>query len=106
MIMGASYLNYFDQLLPGLMRYMKPTRMHSDRSMAIGCFAEVIERIGSSAVKYVGMGYVCSIFVNIKIKLSILETLLPIIEEGLRDNMESIRRNSAYCLGQLHTERL
>ncbi len=52
-VMGNSFVGHFDVLLPALMKYLRPGRVHSDRSMAIGCFAEVIEEIGESAVKYV-----------------------------------------------------
>lgn len=78
--MGPGFIVHFDQLLPPLMKFTRPSRVHSDRSMAIGCFAEVVEHVGPESIKYAS-------------------TFLPIIQEGLTDSMESVRRNCAFCLG-------
>ena len=51
--------------------------------MSIGCFAEVINEVGQPAGD------------------AFLDTLLPILKEGVADSMESVRRNSAYCFGIL-----
>lgn len=79
---GDQMIPFFDQLQKPLMRFMKPARPFSDRAMAIGCYAEVLLEFGPSALKYV-------------------DTLMPLIKIGLADQMESVRRNSAYCVGVL-----
>jgi importin-4 len=79
---GDQMIPFFDQLQKPLMRFLKPTRPFSDRSMAIGCYAEVLLEFGPAADKYV-------------------EPLMPYIKVGLADQMESVRRNSAYCIGVL-----
>lgn len=82
--MGSLFIQYFDHLVPTLLKFTKESRVYSDRSMAIGCFAEVFQEIGPPCSKYV-------------------ETIIPIIQRGLTDSMESVRRNSAYCIGTLVT---
>jgi hypothetical protein len=50
--------------------------------MAIGCFAEVIHEIGPDSTRYI-------------------DTLLPILQMGLEDKMEGVRRNCAYCINSM-----
>ena len=78
-VTGPAFVPHFDILFPNLMHFATGQRVHSDRSMAIGCFAEVIAEIGPAAEKYA-------------------ELLLPLIAMGLKDEMESVRRNSAFCM--------
>jgi len=80
--LGPNFVGMFDQFSKYLLRYVKLSRPHTDRSMAIGCFGEVIAEFGPAAINYV-------------------DVLLPIIQTGLADNMDGVRRNSAYCLGVL-----
>lgn len=77
---GPTFISYFDHLAPSLLKYADPKRVYADRSMAIGCFAEVIQEVGEHSFKYV-------------------PTILPYVLKGLSDNMESVRRNSAFCVG-------
>lgn len=81
-VLGPNFVVYFDEFQKLLMKFTKPTRSHTDRSMAIGCYAEVIAEIGPAAGKYV-------------------EMLMPMIQAGLADSMEGVRRNSAFCVGTL-----
>ena len=81
-VMGPAFTPHFDILLPPLMKFVEPDRIHSDRSMAIGCFAEVVAELGTNAEKYI-------------------QTALPVISAGLSDDMEGVRRNSAYFLAAL-----
>lgn len=81
-VLGVHYVQYFNAFHGPLLRFTKPARAHSDRAMAIGCYAEVVAEIGPQAMEYV-------------------EVLLPMIQQGLQDSMESVRRNSAFCLAQL-----
>lgn len=80
-VIGEPYLPFFEPMVKHLVKFTKKNRSHSDRAMAIGCFGEVINEVGRAAGdKYADM-------------------LLPIIKDGVADDMESVRRNSAYCLG-------
>ena len=79
---GDQMIPFFDQLQKPLMRFLKPARPFSDRAMAMGCYAEVLLEFGPAALKYV-------------------DNLMPLIKAGLADQMESVRRNSAYCVGVL-----
>lgn len=82
--MGASFLDYFDTLLPPLLEFMKDHRIFSDRAMALGTFAEVMEAVGPGAAKYVDIA-------------------LPLIQRCTRDEHEGVRRNAAYLAGVLAT---
>lgn len=82
-IIGEGYMPYFTPMVKHLMKFTKKNRPHTDRAMSIGCFAEVINEVGQIA----GDTYI--------------DTLLPILKEGVADSMESVRRNSAYCFGML-----
>ena len=79
--MGPSFEAYFDRMLPLLLKYCKTGRPFTDLSMAIGCFGEVVAEIGPNAIKYQAH-------------------LLPIAQAGLSHQMEGVRRNSAYFIGQ------
>jgi hypothetical protein len=63
------------------MKFTKPSRSFSDRAMAIGCYGEVFAEIGANAT------------------LQFAEVILPVVQRGCADIMESVRRNSAFCLG-------
>ena len=79
---GAEFEPYFSAFHPLLLKFTKATRPYSDRAMAIGCYAEVFAEIGPKAALYA-------------------DTLLPILEVSLKDSMEGVRRNAAFCLGVL-----
>lgn len=81
-VMGAEFVPYFDEFHKQLMKFTKAARSHSDRAMAIGCYAEVFKEIGPNSMKYA-------------------DAVVPVINAGLSDPMESVRRNSAYCIGIL-----
>lgn len=79
---GPGFVPYYDQFKGHLLKYTKKNRPYTDRAMAIGCFAEVMAEIDDKACAYV-------------------DTLIPILQAGLSDPMEAVRRNSAFCLGVL-----
>jgi hypothetical protein len=81
-VLEADFVPYFDEFHKLLLKFTKPARSHSDRAMAIGCYGEVVKELGAASIKYA-------------------ESLLPIIHAGLSDPMESVRRNSAFCIGVL-----
>lgn len=82
MMYGKDYDPLFQKVWPALMKFIAPHRPFSDRSMAIGCIAEVAEAIGEHIVKY-------------------LDQIFPIVINGLSDSAVAVRRNSAFCLGTL-----
>ena len=53
---GTRFLNYAQPLLQPLGRFLAPNRLHTDRSMAIGCYAELVQGIGAG-----GMGGECNL---------------------------------------------
>jgi len=80
-VMKAEFVPYFRVFHKALLKFTKPSRPHSDRAMAIGCYAEVLAELGGAAV------------------MEYAEVLLPVVRVGCTDTMESVRRNSAFCLG-------
>ncbi|CAM9940163.1 unnamed protein product, partial [Ectocarpus sp. 12 AP-2014] len=81
-VIGPSFAESFDVFLPNILKYTKGSRPASDRSMAVGCFAEVFESIGPACAKYIGQ-------------------VLPIIKLSLVDSSAGVRRNAAFCAGTL-----
>ena len=79
-VMGAEFMPVFDSWVKPLLKFAKANRLYTDRSMVMGCFAEVIGEFGAPAIKYA-------------------DTVLPIIKVGLGDEMEPVRRNAAYAMG-------
>lgn len=77
-----NFIQYYDEFHKLLLKFTKPIRSSSDRTMAIGCFGEVFEEIGVASLKYA-------------------DSVLPIIHAGLNDPSETVRRNSAYTIGVL-----
>jgi importin-4 len=82
-VIGEGFLPFFEPMVEPLLKFTRENRPHSDRAMAIGCFAEVINEVGQVAGN------------------KFAEALLPILRDGVADSMESVRRNSAYFLGIL-----
>lgn len=78
-VMGPGFIPHFDLLLPDLLKFSTGNRVHSDRSMAVGCFGEVLAEIGPDSVKYGAV-------------------ILPLIAASVTDEMEGVRRNAAFCL--------
>ena len=81
-VIGEGFVQFFEHFSGPLLKYTKPSRSYSDRAMVIGCYAEVMKEIGPSAAHYA-------------------DAILPIVQVGLTDSMEAVRRNSAYCVGAL-----
>lgn len=79
---GPTFITTFNVFITPLLKFTKESRSFSDRSMAIGCFAEVVESIGTGSIAY-------------------LDVILPILQRGLADPMEAVRRNSAFCVATL-----
>ena len=81
-VLGSNFVPYFDEFHKHLFKFTRSSRPHTDRSMAIGCYAEVFGEIGAESIKYADL-------------------LLPIIHKGLNDPMDGVRRNAAFCIGIL-----
>mmetsp|Transcript_22820 Transcript_22820/g.45145 ORF Transcript_22820/g.45145 Transcript_22820/m.45145 type:complete len:578 (+) Transcript_22820:1530-3263(+) len=81
-ISGASFEPVFSQMFVPICKFVQPHRAESDRSMAVGCFAEVFEAMGAVSEKF-------------------LDQALPIVFTGLQDSSVQVRRNSAFCIGVL-----
>jgi len=81
-VMGPTFVPYFDVMANPLLKFTKPQRSHTDRSMAIGCFGEVIGEVGMAAMKYI-------------------DVLLPTVQAGLQDTMEGVRRNCCFLIASL-----
>lgn len=85
---GPIVIPYFDTFFEQLLKFTKPTRIFSDRSMAIGCIGEVLDELGPQGGKYATQFF-------------------PVVAQGLQDSTEPVRRNSAFaaavlvkCMGQ------
>ena len=63
---------------------MSPAKPSSDRTMAIGCFADIVDGIGGAARPH-------------------FESLAQIAVAGLSDSSDEIKRNACYLLGVLGT---
>ena len=44
---GTNFVNYATPLLEPLGRFLSPNRPHTDRSMAIGCYGELVQGMGA-----------------------------------------------------------
>jgi hypothetical protein len=79
---GHGFLPHFDVLLPHIAKFTDESRLHIERSQAVGCLSECLDVLGPDCVKHA-------------------PTLLKIFSEGLRDQstINAVRRNSAYALG-------
>jgi hypothetical protein len=80
--MGPAFSPIFDKLYPVMLVYCQPDHPPYDRSMSIGCFGEIVGFLGNELPKY-------------------LQTMLPVVKSGLRDQSVPVRRNAAYCTGTL-----
>jgi hypothetical protein len=81
-LLRADFKVYFDEFHKYLIKFAKPNRTYSDRSMAIGCYADVLACLGTASLTYA-------------------DSVMPIAQAGLADPMEGMRRNSAVCVGSL-----
>lgn len=81
-VVGDTFEPIFRQMFPNLIKFCQPHRPASDRSMAIGCIAEVSEVIGPRLADY-------------------LTDVFSVVLAGLKDPNVAVRRNSAFCLGSI-----
>lgn len=70
---------FFNEFFPAIQNFLKPNRPPSDRAMAIGCLAEIFKDLETLTLAY-------------------LPATLPVLQANLADPLESVRRNSAFCM--------
>jgi len=80
--LGHVFIPYFNEMLQCLVNFTSPDRPEGQRSMAIGCFAEVCQNLGPHAKMY-------------------FEPLLPVVKRALADSCNEVQRNAAFALGVL-----
>jgi len=81
--MGASFAEIFDQYFHPVLKYCRPQNDDYDRSMSLGCMAEMINAMDQAgSAKYV-------------------QKLLPVVTQGLTGLTSDVRRNAVFCLGVL-----
>eukprot|EP01040_Poterioochromonas_malhamensis_P002288 gene2288-2431_t len=83
-VSGPDFVPYFNKFHPKLLKLTKPSRSQPDRDMAICCYADVFEALGSASLNY-------------------SDSVLPVLQSVLkqREGLETARRNAASCLGVL-----
>jgi hypothetical protein len=79
---GPEFSKYFEVYLPLILKYYKPTKTQSERSMAVGCLGECINGIKGAVTPHT-------------------ERLFQLFVKACGDEDELVRSNSAYALGLL-----
>jgi hypothetical protein len=80
-ILGQAFVPFFNpHHFQAILKFSGGVRPDKDRSMAIGCFAEVFEGIGAAS----------STFLNV---------MVPLMQRGLADGSIDVQRNSTFCVG-------
>lgn len=81
-VIGSQFIGHFEDLRPLIFSYTEPKRGHILRAMAIGCLADTSHYIGPIMFQN-------ALFV---------ESFLEVMEWGINDTSEMVRRNSAFGL--------
>ena len=81
-VFGTAFSNLSAEFFDAMMKFAKTSRPSSDRAMAIGCFAEMLQFMGASGAPHVA-------------------AVIPVVEAGLHDPSPAVRRNSAFAVGIL-----
>lgn len=81
---GGRFVNHAAPLLQPLGRFLAPNRLHTDRSMAIGCYAELVQGIGGSMDGQHGA------------------SMLQVGQMGLSDAHHEVQRNACFLLGVVY----
>ncbi|CAI5510371.1 unnamed protein product [Closterium sp. Naga37s-1] len=79
---AAAFAPVFHTLLPDILAFTKASRPPNDRSMAVGCIADVAGELGEAMAPYV-------------------DTLLPVLASELKGGDPPNRRNAAFAVGKL-----
>jgi len=78
---GPPFSKNYKKLHTALLKFTGPTHPQYDRSMSIGCFADVVEHLGNELSHFIP---------------SLVQTMFA----GLQDSSVAVRRNSAYLAGE------
>eukprot|EP00823_Brevimastigomonas_motovehiculus_P004012 TRINITY_DN2564_c0_g1_i1.p1 TRINITY_DN2564_c0_g1~~TRINITY_DN2564_c0_g1_i1.p1 ORF type:complete len:1088 (+),score=286.20 TRINITY_DN2564_c0_g1_i1:111-3374(+) len=81
-LIGPKFEDAFKNYLPLLLKFSSSKRLPQDRSCALGCIAEVAHELGSLIVPY-------------------YKDCFPAAIEGLTESQPVLRRNAAFCVGNL-----
>ncbi|GAB9462647.1 Importin-like protein [Globisporangium polare] len=79
---GEHFLATFQELFPHLLAFATGLRASRDRAAAVGCFAEVLRELGPSSLNFV-------------------ESVFPVVIQGLASDNYVLKANSAFCVGIL-----
>lgn len=79
---GDKFLATFQELFPKLLAFATGLRASRDRAAAVGCFAEVLRELGPAALGFV-------------------ESVFPVVVQGLASDNFVLKANSAFCVGIL-----
>jgi len=80
---GPAFANFSAEYFDAMGKFAKASRPSSDRAMAVGCFAEMLQFMGPAAAAHH------------------VPQVMGAVEAGLRDGTPAVRRNSAFCAGIL-----
>ena len=80
--LGAHFNNYIKPFFPHLLAFLKPTKPASDRSMVVGCFAEIADGLQAAVAPYI-------------------PDLLQIASTAVQDPEPKVQRNACYLIGVL-----
>ena len=81
---GPSFESRVRRLFEPLTRFLRPSRPATDRSMAVGCFAEIVD----------GLKHACAPYVPDMLKIAVT---------ALEDPHEKVQRNACFLTGVLAT---
>jgi hypothetical protein len=81
---GPSFQPHVHPFIKPLSRYLNTSRTASDRSMAVGCYAEILDGLKHAAAPY-------------------MEDMLPVAFAMLRDEHEKVQRNACFLIGVMAT---
>ncbi|KAF1332198.1 Importin-like protein, partial [Globisporangium splendens] len=79
---GEQFLGTFQEIFPQLLSFAQGIRASRDRAAAVGCFAEVLRELGPSSLNFV-------------------ESVFPVVIQGLASGNFVLKANSAFCVGIL-----
>ena len=82
--LGPHFGKYVNPFFGHLIKFLKPTKPASDRSMVVGCFAEIVDGLKTAIAPYVS-------------------DLLQIASTAIQDPEPKVQRNACFLIGVLVT---
>ncbi|EIW66019.1 importin beta-4 subunit [Tremella mesenterica] len=82
LVLGPDFSQAFGSVLPLIAKYAEPQRTSTERSMAVGCFGEIIVNLKEGVTQFT-------------------QPLLEIISRALHDEDPDVRSNAAFAAGVL-----